>query len=219
MRLAPLARTTLTIAALGALGAADVGAQRRTFEDSWFWGVKGGGTLFRTRRVVDVVAPGVGAEWLITRTHGALNVSATQYFFDSFGAISDPTNPGVSRTIALHNMRTVGASLFGFPKNFDGLRPYVGIGFNFHLIQHAEPTGTFASAQQRDSVLAATQRARTGTLPVLTLGVQGDRGRASVFFQGGVSPGRRNFVFDNGSSYTFEGGIRYNLTGARERQK
>ena len=219
MRFAPLARTTLTIAALGALGAADVGAQRRTFEDSWYWGVKGGGTMFRTRRVVDVVAPGGGVEWLITRTRGALNVSATQYFFDSFGAISDPTNPGVTRTLALENMRTLGASLFGFPKNFHGIRPYIGIGFNFHLIQNATPQGSFASAQQRDSVLAATQRARTGVLPVFTTGIQGDVRRVALFVQGGVSPGRRNFVFDNGSSYTFEGGIRYNLTGSRDRPK
>ena len=217
MRFGPLARTTLTIAALGAIGAAEAGAQPRTFEDSWFWGVKGGGTMFRTRRVMDAVAPGVGAEWLITRKRGALNISATQYFFDSRGAITDPTNPGVSRTVDLHNMRTLGASAFGFPKNFHGIRPYAGIGFNFHLIQTATPQGSFASAAQRDSVSAATQRARTGVLPVLTLGTQIDAGRAALFVQGGVSPGRRNFIFDNGSSYTFEGGIRYNLTGARDR--
>ncbi len=219
MRFAPLARTTLTLVALGALGAADAGAQQRTFQDSWFWGVKGGGTLFRTRRMMDVVAPGGGAEWLITRTRGALNVSAMQYFFDSYGAITDPTNPAVTRTVALHNMRTVGMSAYGFPKNFHGIRPYAGIGFNFHLIQTATPQGSFASAAQRDSVAAATQRARTGVLPVLTLGTQIDAGRAALFFQGGVSPGRRNFIFDNGSSYTFEGGIRYNLTGARDQSK
>jgi hypothetical protein len=217
MRLAPLARTSLTLAAICAFGAAEAGAQKSKFEDSWFWGVKGGGVAFNTRRVQDAAAPGAGAEWLITRTHAALNLSFMQYFFETQAAIDDPTNPTVTRTVDLKNMRNLGASLLVFPKSYGTIRPYAGLGWNFNLIQQAYASGGFASAAQRDSVQARVQQARTGVIPVFTAGAQGQYRRVSLFVQGGVSPGRKTFVFDTGSWYTFEGGIRYNVGTASER--
>ena len=61
MRVPLLLRTSFTLVALAAVSAADVGAQKRTFQDSWFWGAKGGGMMYSTRRTSYAVAPCVGA--------------------------------------------------------------------------------------------------------------------------------------------------------------
>src|SRR5678815_3709222 len=56
-----------------------VSAQRtRDFEDSWFWGVKGGAATYSAVYGDGDAAATYGAEWLITRTHGALYVSFDQ---------------------------------------------------------------------------------------------------------------------------------------------
>jgi hypothetical protein len=217
MRVTRLFRTSLALAALGAVSAADAGAQKRTFEDSWFWGVKGGGMMYSSRRVNNAVAPGVGAEWLITRTRAALNVSASQYFFDDLSAIDDPSNPAVGRTVSMENMRSIGASILVFPKTFGAIRPYGGLGINFALISEVTAQGAFTSAQQRDTVRATLQEARTGTLPLLTLGAMTSMRGINFFAQGGFSPSKQTFLFNRNSTYFFEGGVRYNIGSAIER--
>ena len=65
----------------------------RDFDDSWFWGVKGGSTMFTTGEAgtSKVSAPTVGFEWLITRSRVALNVSVEQAFFDNTASVFDAT--------------------------------------------------------------------------------------------------------------------------------
>ena len=63
-----------------ALIPATLSAQRvRDFEDSWFWGVKGGVSTFSPTYGDSETAPTFGAEWLITRTHGALYIAGNEY--------------------------------------------------------------------------------------------------------------------------------------------
>lgn len=217
MRLSPLLRTSLTLAALGALSAADAGAQKRTFQDSWFWGVKGSGMLYSTRRVSNSVAPGVGAEWLITRTRAALNITASQYFFSDLSSIDDPTNPAVGRTIQIENMRNVGASILAFPRSFGFLRPYAGVGLNFNLISNTTAQGAFASPAQRDSIRSQLQAARTGVIPLLTAGGMTQLRGLNLFVQGGFSPAKTTFLFNTDNTYFFEAGLRYNVGSAIDR--
>lgn len=217
MRFPSLLRTSLTLAAFGVVGAAEAGAQKRTFQDSWFWGVKGGGMLYSTRRVNNSVAPSVGAEWLITRTRAALNISASQYFFDDASAIDDDANPVTGRTVTLENMRNVSASVFVFPRTFGFLRPYGGAGLNFNLISRVNAQGTFTSVDQRDSVRSRLQESRTGVIPLLTAGAMTQFRGVNFFLQGGFSPAKTTFLFNTDNTYFFEAGIRYNAGSAIER--
>ena len=217
MRLAPLLRTSLTLAALGAVSAADAGAQKRTFQDSWFWGAKAGGMMFSTRRVDNAVAPSVGAEWLITRTRAALNITASQYFFSTNTAIEDPSNPAVGRTVAIENMRNVGASVLVFPRTFGFLRPYGGAGLNFNLISGVQAQGAFADTVARNQVRSQLQQQRTGVIPLLTAGAMTQLRGVNFFVQGGFSPAKTSFLFNTDNTYFFEGGIRYNVGSAIER--
>ena len=72
----------LTIAAsVVALPSLATAQQGRPFKDAWFWGVKAGGLSVADTGGSYSFAPMVGAEWLITRTHGGLYISAGQAFF------------------------------------------------------------------------------------------------------------------------------------------
>ena len=68
----------------------------RPFEDSWFWGVKGGMTSFSTgtNGSARVSAPTVGGEWLITRTRVAMYLSVEQTFFDKTVGVFDASAAG-----------------------------------------------------------------------------------------------------------------------------
>ena len=66
-----------TVVALPSLATAQQG---RPFKDAWFWGVKAGGFTVADTGGSNTLAPMVGAEWLITRTHGGLYISAGQAY-------------------------------------------------------------------------------------------------------------------------------------------
>ena len=84
-------------------------AQRvRDFEDSWFWGVKGGVSAYSPTLGDSETAATFGAEWLITRTHGALYVSVDQANIEATSAVFDPTADGSVRSVAVDKLRRVG---------------------------------------------------------------------------------------------------------------
>ena len=73
----------LTIAAsVVALPSLATAQQGRPFKDAWFWGVKAGGLSVADTGGSYSFAPMIGVEWLITRTHGGLYISAGQAFFN-----------------------------------------------------------------------------------------------------------------------------------------
>src|SRR6476620_2674063 len=76
----------------------------RSFTDSWYWGAKGGVSMFGSA-AEDVSAPTFGGEWLITRTRVAMYVSAEQSFFDTQGGVFDPTSPASTRIVDIKDSR------------------------------------------------------------------------------------------------------------------
>src|SRR4051812_44780006 len=103
-------------------------AQRvRDFEDSWFWGVKGGVSTFSKSYDNNGTAATYGLEWLITRTRGALYISADQADVDAVGAVFDPEAAGSVRDVEVNKLRRVGFAALAFPKRFGRFRPYGGL--------------------------------------------------------------------------------------------
>ncbi|MEO6446414.1 MAG: hypothetical protein ABIZ91_06960 [Gemmatimonadaceae bacterium] len=192
----------------------------RNFDDSWFWGVKGGSTMFTTgdNGSAKVSAPTVGAEWLITRTRVALNLSIEQAFFDRNAVVFDNTAPGSARSVSISDLRRYNASLFVFPVRYGSLRPYAGLGLALNVIQSAEPQGTYSSSQAQQNVFNTVNEQSSRTSPVFTVGAQAEVYRASVFAQVATMPTRNNFLI-NGAANTFmlEAGVRFNLLSAIER--
>ncbi|MFN8582456.1 MAG: hypothetical protein U0163_15960 [Gemmatimonadaceae bacterium] len=192
-----------------------------SFTDSWFWGIKGGASMFT---VVDgaskKTAPSVGAEWLVTRTHIALNLSIEQAFFDAIAGVYDPTVAGSVRPVDIKDWRTYKGSILFFPKHYDSFHPYAGVGFAINVIQKAAPEGQFTSQSSQDAVFKQVSDYSSRSSVVFTGGAQYAVGRSSIFGQVTAMPTRTRFLI-SGSGYTFgfEAGLRYNVGNAIEKLK
>ena len=203
------------IALVPAVAAAQRGQQ---FDDSWYWGAKGGVTLLEAGDG-SITAPLVGAEWLVTRSRAALYVSIDQSFFDTQARFLDPVSAGAVRSVDISDMRRYSLALMAFPKQFGSLRPYAGAGFAINVIQSTEDqNGSYASRAQQDTVLRFIDDRASRTSFMLMGGVQAQVSRFGLFLQVTVMPTPHRFLI-NGAPNTavFEAGIRYNLTGAREK--
>jgi hypothetical protein len=188
----------------------------RGFKDSWFWGLKGGGYSLADSGSNYVQAPTVGVEWLITRTHGGLFVSAAQTFFTQHSfTLRDPAAPLDSglRPIAIKNMRRVDVALMGFPGDHIRFHPYVGAGMSLMQIASASPDGPFSNEEQITYAAAVIQQERVAFSPFFIAGGQYRFRQLSVFGQLTGSPAQKNFLAYNGKSFNFgyEAGIRYNV--------
>jgi outer membrane protein W len=225
MRIVRTFRLALAAAAIlpALAGAQSTSQPPRVFADSWFWGAKGGSTMFTTgaQGTSKVSAPTIGAEWLITRTHTALYVSVEQAFFSNTAGVFDASAPGSVRSVDISDLRRYNAGVFFFPKQYGSVRPYAGLGLAINVIQNADPQGTYSSEDSQQLVFEAVDEQSSRVAAVFTLGAQAQvQQRLSVFAQAATMPTRRNFLI-NGASNTFviEAGVRFNLIGAVESLK
>jgi hypothetical protein len=191
-------------------------AQRvREFEDSWFWGVKGGVSSYSPTLGDSETAATFGAEWLITRTHGALYVSVDQANIEATSAVFDPTADGSVRAVAVDKLRRVGFAALAFPKRFGRFRPYAGLGLSIDLIGDAVPLVTAEESSVDDAVYQRIDDRKSQAALLGMGGVQVQVGRAAVFGQASFIPASKKFLLDDSMSF-FEFGVRYNFGGARE---
>jgi hypothetical protein len=189
---------------------------RHVFEDSWYWGAKGGVMRFGT--VVDgrVSAPLAGGEWLITHRQGALLVSAEQSFFDRSSRVADQSMSSGMRTVSIHDARRYSAAALAAPVQYGAVRPYAGIGLALHVIRRATPDSASDSQQQLASMQETLSDAQSFVSPFVTLGAQAQFGAAALFVQGSMSAAHARSLFNGGSSQ-LEAGIRVNVASAFER--
>ena len=191
-------------------------AQRvRDFEDSWFWGVKGGVSAYSPTLGDSETAATFGAEWLITRTHGALYVSVDQANIEATSAVFDPTADGSVRSVAVDKLRRVGFAALAFPKQFGRFRPYAGLGLSIDLIGDAVPLVSGEETSVDDAVYERIDDRKSQAALLGMGGVQAQVGRAAVFGQVSFIPANKKFLLDDSMTF-FEFGVRYNFGGARE---
>jgi len=199
-----------------ALVPAVVSAQRtREFEDSWFWGVKGGVSTFSPAYGDSETSATYGAEWLITRTHGALYVSIDEANVDAVSAVFDPMAEGSFRQVGVEKLRRYGFAALAFPRRFGRFRPYAGLGLAITVVGDAYP---LVAADEEDVDDAVYERIddRSSQAAVLGMaGVQMQFGRAALFGQASVLPANSRFLLSEPLGF-FEVGVRYNFSGSRE---
>lgn len=190
---------------------------RHVFEDSWYWGAKGGAMRFGT--VVDgrVTAPLAGAEWLITHRRGALLVSAEQSFFDRASLVADPYASDGAREVTIHDARRYAFAALAAPVQLGAVRPYAGLGLAMHVIRRATPTGDFATQAQLTYVSDAVSSGQSFVAPFLMAGAQAQFGLAAVFVQGNLSAAQSRTLFNRGGGSQIEAGVRLNVAPAFER--
>lgn len=199
-----------------ALVPATVSAQRtREFEDSWFWGVKGGVSTFTPTLGSSETAATFGLDWLVTRTRGALYVSFDQANVDAMSAVFDPTADGSTRAVKIEHLRRVGFAALAFPKRFGRFRPYAGLGVNIDLIGSANPVLTGDETTVDDAVFQRIDDRKSQAALLGMGGLQAQFGRAAIFGQASFVPANKKFLLDDSMGF-FEFGLRYNVGGARE---
>jgi hypothetical protein len=190
---------------------------RTQFENSWYWGAKGGVSSFDPNGSGRISAASVGAEWLITRSRAALYVSVDQSFFEDVAGVYDPTVQGSVRPVDVSDWRRYAVGLLAFPVTWGNLKPYAGLGLSINVIQNADPQGTFATTASQTKVFDDVSEQTSRVSATMTAGLQIQVGRAALFGQASAMPTRNNFLI-SGSSHTFvlEGGLRFNLASAVE---
>jgi hypothetical protein len=218
---------TLAVAALVALDVSAAAAQStRHFKDSWFWGLKGGGTLYQVQSHPQgpALAPMAGIDWLITRTTGGLYVSFDHSFFKRDSVfVNDSLSPldTVPRTVILSGMRrfTIAGMLFPMPTY--RVHPYVGFGVTLSHIAKATPLGSYRNGTQQQLVEGTVQNFRSVGSPIVILGTQLRLLKFSAFVQGSAVPTNAQFFLWTGSGWrtTAEAGLRFNVGTSIDRME
>ena len=221
-RMRTIRALAIAIAAAAALPTLATAQGGRQFNDSWFWGFKGGGFSLADSGQKYVQAPMGGVDWMITRTHGGLYLSGGQAFFSQHSfTLRDPNFPADSglRGITLKNLRKFDRALMGFPGEHLRFHPYFGAGFSLQQVGTAAPDGPFGNADQLTFANKVIDDERVAFSPLFMVGGQYRFSRFSVFGQGTVSPAQKSFILYNNRPWNFgyEFGLRYNVGSAIER--
>lgn len=190
---------------------------RRLFEDSWFWGVKGGATSFGTSTEGRTMAPLAGAEWLITHRHGALLVSAEQAFFNTTSIVADPSTAEGLRAVDVKDARRYSVAALAAPSELGWVRPYGGIGLAMQVVRRAVPEGRFATQAQYDFVADRIDDGQSLVAPFLVAGAQAQRGRVAWFVQGSTAAEQKRSLLGHGAALQIEAGVRVNVAASSER--
>jgi hypothetical protein len=201
--------------AVAMLPAATAAQSVRGFNDSWFWGAKAGVASFSTSQVQNVTAPLVGAEWLITRSRFGLYIAGDQTFFTETSGVEDFT--GGEYVVAIKDLRRVTMAGLFFPKSFEAIRPYAGLGLAINWIGDAVPVDNFQSSIEAQYVNNAVAERRDRASFVFMAGVQGQLGRVAPFGQVTMQPSHPGFLLNDRAVYFLEGGVRINSGSSRER--
>ena len=200
-----------------ALVPAVASAQRtREFEDSWFWGVKGGVSTSTPTFGDSEASATYGADWLITRRRGALYISLDEARVNTISAVFDPTVDGEFRAVEVDKMRRISAAALVFPKSFGRFRPYAGLGLAVSVIGDAYPLATAEEEVLDDLVWDRVDDRSSQANFLLMGGGQFHFRKLAVFAQASMSPSNRSFLLNDAPLGYFEAGLRYNFSGSRE---
>ena len=211
-------RTIRVLAAVFALltvpqiGSAQEG---RHFKDSWFWGAKVGSMKFKTLESKGY-AQLIGAEWLITRSRGALYLALDETFFgkENFSAVPNPydADDGLA-SVVLRDLRRATVAAMVFPTMKRGyLRPYAGAGFVLLDFNAAHPEVGYADPAESQYVLEEIENSKSGASALGIVGLQAQFRRLSAFGQGSFMPASGSgFLLNDSYTMILEVGLRYNI--------
>ncbi|HEY5219144.1 MAG TPA: hypothetical protein VIJ16_05010, partial [Gemmatimonadaceae bacterium] len=174
----------------------------RPFQNSWFWGIKGGGTLLSAPSQNNVTSAMAGIDWLITRTHGGLYVSFDQSFLSQYAVLADSVqSTDTPSRVNLKNMRRLSALLMGYPGSSDRIHPYVGLGMVYSMVGSVTPTSAYGSSDQSSLAQSIIQQYKSVFAPAAMLGVQVEYRNVGLFVQGMGWSANQNFFLYNSRGF------------------
>ena len=201
----------LTLAVVPAVSTAQ---DTRNFGDSWFWGAKAGVSTVSPTYGDGQTAATYGVEWLITRTHGALYISADQANVNLTSSVFDPSADNNLRDVSVDKLRRVGFAALVFPKRFGRFRPYAGLGVSLAFIGKARPIASGSETEVDDDVFERVDSHKSMAAVLSMAGVQAQFNKVALFGQASFIPGNKDFLLSNALGF-YEFGVRYNLATSR----
>jgi hypothetical protein len=237
-----LPRVLVVATSVAALLAQPSAAQDgRPFHDAWFWGVKGGISVYSTNYgsgsapspappgadygTDNGVAPMVGLDWMITRTRGGLYVSFDQAFFKQEGSFKETSATGlVDRVVSLNNLQRIQIAMVGFPLQSPTLHPYIGIGAGMYRVGSVGYLTPFSGSSQASVAADSVAAKKVSFSPFVLAGAQKRLPMFSVFAQGTASWLQRSFFLHyeppkRSLALSLEAGIRYNIGSSIDRER
>ncbi len=235
-----LLRVLMVATSCAALLAQPSAAQEgRPFQDAWFWGVKGGISVYSANYgsgtapsqappgadygTDNAAAPMVGLDWMITRTRGGLYVSADQAFLSTEGSFKETSATGlVDRVVALKDLQRIQIAMVGFPLQTPTLHPYVGIGAGMYRVGSVSYLTPFAGSGQVSVANDSVSAKKVSFSPFVLAGAQKRLPQFSVFAQGTASWLQKSFFLHyeppkRKLALSLEAGIRYNIGSSIDR--
>lgn len=210
----------LALAILLARPAAAQRANDRTFQ--WYWGAEGGAFMYQTNAQGYYFDPVLGGHWLITAKRTALYMAYEQAWFlaDAHAIIADPGSSGSSigpgfRDVTFSDMRRLMFGILAFPVN-KRIEPYAGGGFA--LMQVLNPIVDCSSCVTQSEAFEAQNRAEDAASKAffwMMGGFQINKGKMALFGHYVVTSSAAGFLI-NGTTHSFQGGLRYSLGTAKE---
>ena len=183
----------------------------------WYWGAQGGLFVFRTNFDSYSFEPTFGGHWLITGKKTALYVAFEQSFFlsERHATIVEPdgtVNPG---NVTFKNARRIMVGVLAFPAQLR-VEPYGGGGFM--IVELLNPTATCASCRSLATAAQLQAEAEDASSKAFFWwmgGVDIKQGRLALYGHYILTSSAANFLIQ-GTTHTFQGGIRYSLGSAKE---
>jgi len=206
-------------AVLAMVPAAGMAQSARPFQNSWFWGLKAGGTFMSAPSQANLTSPMAGIDWLITRNRGGLYVSFDQSFFTQHAVIADSVQPtDTPSRLNLTDLRRVTVALMGYPGDNPNIHPYAGLGITYNQVGSVKPSSPYGSDSQYSLAQSIIAQYKSVFSPVVMLGAQFQVRNAALFVQGmGWTANSQFFIYNaRGFNASLEAGVRYNFGSSVE---
>ena len=222
-----LLRVLVVATSFAALLAQPSAAQEgRPFHDAWFWGVKGGVSVYSSNFGTDNAgAPMAGLDWMITRKRGGVYVSADQAFLTTLGAFKETSSSGlVNRMVELRDLQRIQFAMVGFPLQTPTLHPYLGIGAGMYRVGSVSYLSTFSNNAQAAAAADSVTAKKLTFAPFVLVGAQQRLPGFSVFAQGTASWLQKSFFLHfeppkRKLALSLEAGVRYNIGSSIDRER
>jgi hypothetical protein len=183
----------------------------------WYWGAQGGLFVFKTNFDNYVFEPTFGGHWLITGKKTALYVSYEQSFFlsASHATIVEPGGNVEPGNISFKDARRIMLGVLAFPAQLR-VEPFGGGGFM--IVELLNPTVekcTGCTLADLGSLQDEANNASSKAFFWWMGGIDIKQGRLALYGHYILTSSAANFLIQ-GTTHTFQGGIRYSLGSAKE---
>jgi hypothetical protein len=210
-------------ALLSLASAASMAQSARPFQDSWFWGIKGGGTFMSSRSNSSVTSGMAGLDWLITRKRGGVYLSLDQSFLSQYATLADSVNSTDTPSVVnIKDMRRVTVAIMGYPGDWTRFHPYVGLGMVYNQVGQVKHQGSFGSSDQYALYQQIVSAYKSVFTPAIMAGGQWQVRNAAIFTQVMAWQANQQFFLSStshGVNASVEIGLRYNFGSSIEKER